>query len=135
MDHVTTSMNPDDIMPYAESELWPSDVKVWYMLSWVLICGLIGLIAFPLSMLAIGFSVDGVVALSCAACTQSCIYGGATSGCFSIMQALGTQPLVMVIIGFIFGSVSGGLIANKIYVDHFDALGNSTITTTSMAPF
>lgn len=50
------------------------------------------------------------------------------------MQALGTQPLVMVTIGFIFGSVSGGLIANKIYVDHFDALGNSTITTTNIAP-
>jgi hypothetical protein len=64
---------------FYEPELWPSDNQFFYMLTWVLLCGLIGLIAFPLSMIAIGFTVDGVTALSCAACTQSCVYGGATS--------------------------------------------------------
>ena len=50
------------------------------------------------------------------------------------MQSLGTQPLAMVVIGIIFGSVFGGLIANRIYDDHFDSLSNSTITTTTLDP-
>ena len=50
------------------------------------------------------------------------------------MQSLGTQPLAMVVIGMVFGSVLGGIIANRIYDDHFDSLSNSTITTTTLDP-
>ena len=64
---------------FDQPELWPSDDKFFYMLIWVLLCGLIGIIGFPLSMIAIGFTVDGVTALSCAAITQGYVYGGATS--------------------------------------------------------
>ncbi|CBY33013.1 unnamed protein product [Oikopleura dioica] len=119
-----------DNSTYTEPELWPSDTKFWYMLSWVLLCGAIGIIVFPLSMIAIGFTVDGVTALSCAACTQSCVYGGATGGCFSILQALGTNPLAMVLIGFTFGSIFGGLIANSVYDTHFDPANNITVVMT-----
>ncbi len=63
---------------FEDSELWPSDVKIWYLLTWVLISGLIGIIAFPVGMAAIGFTADGVAGLSMAACCQSWIYGAFT---------------------------------------------------------
>ena len=60
------------------SELWPSDHKFLFIWTWICISGLIGIIALPVGMIAIGFTADGVAALSMAACCQSCWYGAFT---------------------------------------------------------
>ena len=52
-----------------------------------------------IALTLIGFTADGVLALSCAATCQGCYYGGATSGCFSVAQSIGAagfHPCVFV---------------------------------------
>jgi len=111
-------------------ELWPTDIFIWYGLTWFFISGLIGLMAFPFLMSVIGFGFDGVSPYSCASCTQRRVYGDKTGfcilkkikkktlfldGCFSKFQSLGTQPRRLMIIGFFLGAIVGEVIAMIIY--------------------
>jgi hypothetical protein len=69
------------------TELWPSDNKVVFISTWSAISGLIGICGFPIAMFAIGFSLWGVLALSCAACCQSSFYGGETGTDFHAINS------------------------------------------------
>ncbi|CAG5091055.1 Oidioi.mRNA.OKI2018_I69.PAR.g12828.t1.cds [Oikopleura dioica] len=99
-------------------ELWPSDMEGRFMLSWILISGLIGSLCFPLAIYIIGFTFKGVMGSSPASRFQSYHYGGETGGCFSCCQSLGTKLNTMAIIGFIIGAISGGFVAHEIYENH-----------------
>ena len=113
-------------------ELWPSDMEGRFMLSWIMISGLIGSLCFPLAIYIIGFTCKGVMGSSPASRFQSYHYGGETGssfskkktssnclgGCFSCCQSLGTKVNTMAIIGFIIGAISGGFVAHEIYENH-----------------
>ena len=48
-----------------------------------------GVVALPVTLSALGFGAAGVAAGSVAAATQSAVYGGATTGVFSVLTAWG----------------------------------------------
>merc|ERR1712142_48735 len=55
--------------------------------SGLVVGGLLGLVALPLALPAMGFTAAGVAAGSLAAGIQSAVYGGATAGVFSAAQS------------------------------------------------
>ena len=85
-------------------------------MSWLFVCGIIGLIlvlliiiASPRILSAVGFSAAGVVARSRAACVQSIIGNVAAGGVFAILQSIGAVGrlpypvlLPLILLGFIF---------------------------------
>ena len=54
---------------------------------------IVGIVAAPLVLSAAGFTAGGVAAGSIAAWAQSVIYGGATTGIFSLLQSAGAAGL------------------------------------------
>ena len=54
---------------------------------------IVGIAAAPLVLSAAGFTAGGVAAGSIAASAQSVIYGGATTGIFSLLQSAGAAGL------------------------------------------
>ena len=58
-----------------------------------------GAVAIPLTLAAVGFGAAGVVAGSTAATIQSIMYGGLTTGVFSICQSFGAAGVPVAITG------------------------------------
>ena len=59
----------------------------------------VGAVALPVGLLAAGFGAGGIVAGSAAAGIQSAVYGGATTGLFSIFQSFGAAGVPAAITG------------------------------------
>ena len=107
----------------------PPKIGLGHVIGWGLAGFLIGALAGPLVLLLVylvlmllGFTVGGVLALSCAACCQSRYYGGETGGCFSCAQSIGAagfSKLTIIASSLIGAAVGAGIaVAIIIWLSH-----------------
>merc|ERR1712189_166578 len=75
----------------------------------LIVGGLLGLVALPLALPAMGFTAAGVGAGTLAAGIQSAVYGGATAGVFSAAQSAAAAKAA---------AVAAGAAAGAAYDEH-----------------
>ncbi|KAF9447233.1 hypothetical protein P691DRAFT_802720, partial [Macrolepiota fuliginosa MF-IS2] len=74
-------------------------------------------VAAPAALATVGFTTSGVAAGSLAAAAQSVIYGGATTGLFSVLQSAGATAAAPVVGQAVAGvGLAGAAAAAAIFV-------------------